>query len=66
MNYGRNYDNDDIEMSGLVGTNNRRPLGYDRLNLELLKHARQELLYIKIFAGNRICGTGRYELLLLN
>jgi hypothetical protein len=51
-------------MSELADAKNRRALGYDRLNLELLKHARQELLYIKICAGNRICSIGRYELLL--
>jgi hypothetical protein len=64
MNSEGNEDIDDIEMSELAGANNRWALGYDRLNLELLKHARQELLYIKICAGNRVCGIGRYELLL--
>jgi hypothetical protein len=49
-------------MSELTGTKNKRPLGYDRLNLELLEHARQELLYIKIFAGNRFRGRDGYEL----
>jgi hypothetical protein len=42
MNSEGNEDTDDIEMSELADANNRRALGYDRLNLELLKHARQK------------------------
>jgi hypothetical protein len=59
INSEGNEDIDDIEMSEPAGANNRRALGYDRLNLELLKHARKGLLYIKICPGNRVSGIGR-------